>query len=66
MSKKYQIRPGESFRDSDDTVKGGGQLIELCDEMAVVHRDKITPVPDELPVDSAVAQTSGDLPAHEE
>lgn len=63
---QYKIRPGESFRDSDGSIKGGGETIELCDEMAAVHRDKIVPVPEELPAPGDASATSGAAPAHQD
>jgi hypothetical protein len=42
---RYIINPGESFRDSDGTVKAGGDEIELDDDMARVHAGKVTPMP---------------------
>lgn len=41
----YLIRPGEQFRDSDGTVKGGGEMIELDADMAKLHAGKVDPVP---------------------
>lgn len=65
---KYKIRPGESFRDSDGSIKGGGETIELCDEMAAVHRDRIEPLPEENAVEPAASEASGEAPggAHRE
>lgn len=53
---KYKIRDGESFRDSDGTIKTGGQLIDLDTSMAQVHAALIHPDPVEP------AQTPVDLP----
>ena len=41
----YRIRQGESFRDSDGTIKTGGHTIELPDDMAALHLDKVKPLP---------------------
>lgn len=41
----YLILPGESFKDSDGTIKSGGDVIELDPAMAAHHRDKLDPVP---------------------
>lgn len=37
----YRIKPGASFRDSDGSVKGGGQLIELGEDIALANADKL-------------------------
>lgn len=37
----YQIKPGFSFLDSDGQAKTGGQCIDLSDEAAVLHAEKI-------------------------
>ena len=39
---KYIIQPGHSFVDSDGTVKTGGQVIELSDDVARTHADKVS------------------------
>lgn len=38
---QYLIKAGESFRDSDGSIKTGGQTIELDEQMAALHRDKL-------------------------
>lgn len=52
---KYRIKPGHSFRDSDNTIKTGGDQIELDDEAAKAHADKVDrieePVPGTIVVD---------------
>jgi hypothetical protein len=37
----YRIKPGYSFRDSDDSLKTGGELIELSPDVAAQHADKV-------------------------
>jgi hypothetical protein len=39
---RYTINPGHGFLDGDGSVKSGGQTIELSDEAAAAHRDKVT------------------------
>lgn len=48
---RYRILPGHSFVDSDGSVKGGGQSIELGDDIAAQHPDKLQlqPEPDPEP-----------------
>lgn len=51
---KYKILPGHSFRDSDDSVKSGGDDIELSEEFAAQHADKVELLveePDARPAD---------------
>ncbi len=43
----YTIRTGCSFRLHDGTLRTGGQEIELEDDVAQAHADKIELVPDE-------------------
>ena len=50
---QFKIRPGESFLDSDGSVKTGGQLIELDADMAKAHRDKIEPQAIDGPTEQA-------------
>jgi hypothetical protein len=45
----YKIRPGYSFLDSDGSTKTGGELIELSDDFANQHCEKVQAV------DTAVA-----------
>lgn len=40
----YRINPGYSFRDSCNTVRGGDELIELAEDFAQQHREKVTQV----------------------
>jgi len=44
--KKYDITEG-TFRDSDGTVKGVGDTIELDDDMAAVHAGRVRLAPSE-------------------
>lgn len=37
----YTIRPGHSFREADGSVKSGGQTIELGEDIAELHADKV-------------------------
>lgn len=37
----YKIKGGCSFRDSDGSIKTGGEFIELDDETAELHKDKL-------------------------
>lgn len=49
MAKLYRVRPGESFRDGD-TLKTGGDVIQLDDDMAKLHAHRVDEVPaEELP-----------------
>lgn len=43
---KYRILPGHSFRDSDNTVKTGGDTIELSEDVAKAHADKVEEITD--------------------
>lgn len=43
---KYRILPGHSFRDSDNTVKTGGDTIELSEDVAKAHADKVELITD--------------------
>lgn len=61
MAKQYRIKPGASFRDGD-TVKTGGELIELDLDMARLHRDKVEEI--EVPEVEPV-QTSAQAPDSE-
>lgn len=46
MSKKYLIRAGFTFVDYQGNVKGGGEIVELEDDIAALHLHKL----DEPPV----------------
>jgi hypothetical protein len=39
----FRIKPGHSFRDHDDSIKGAGELIELGEDAAQLHAQKIEP-----------------------
>lgn len=39
---KYRINPGYSFRDVDGSIKAGGETIELSDDVAEAHAEKVT------------------------
>jgi hypothetical protein len=46
----YRIRSGFRFLDSDNSIKTGGDLIELGIDVAAAHPEKLDPVdPDEQP-----------------
>jgi hypothetical protein len=63
MAKQYRIKPGASFRDGD-TVKTGGDLIELDLDMARLHRDKVEEI--EVPeFEAEPVQTSAQAPDSE-
>ncbi len=51
----YRIKPGHSFRDSDDSIKTAGELIELSPDVAAQHADKV-----ELADSEAVSVTGVD------
>lgn len=36
-----KIKPGYTFVDSDGSLKSGGQMIALDDEIAQAHREKL-------------------------
>lgn len=38
---KYRIKPGYSFRDSDNSVKSGGDIIDLDAAALAIHGDKV-------------------------
>jgi hypothetical protein len=44
MPKKYTIREGFTFRGDDGKVAGGGDTIELADDVAKQHLHKLEPV----------------------
>lgn len=44
MPKKYKIREGFTFVQSDQTVAVGGDIIELDDDVATQHAHKLEPV----------------------
>lgn len=53
--KTYLIKPGFAFRVSDTDVRHGGELIELADDVAKSHKEKIELVDDaEAPATAAV------------
>ena len=37
----YKIKPGYSFLDADGSTKTGGESIDLGDEFAATHADKV-------------------------
>lgn len=53
----YRIKPGASFRDGD-TIKVGGDHIELDLDMAILHRDKIEPLTESDEIVQTSAPTS--------
>jgi hypothetical protein len=46
MPKKYKIRDGFTFRGDDGTTAGGGDVIELDDDVAELHAHKLELVED--------------------
>ena len=48
---KYLIKPGFTLVDSDGSLKTGGELIDLSDDFAQAHPDKVEPAV--LPVKAA-------------
>jgi hypothetical protein len=51
MARKYIIRSGCSFRLDDGSLATGGEVIELEDDVATAHADKVEPVPVEPALD---------------
>lgn len=45
MSKKYLIRAGFTFVDHQGGVKGGGEIVELEDDIAALHLHKLEEPP---------------------
>lgn len=45
MSKKYLIRAGFTFVDHQNNVKGGGDIVELEDDIAALHLHKLEEPP---------------------
>jgi hypothetical protein len=45
MARPYTIRSGAAFLLPDGTSRGAGAVIELDDDVAREHRDKLDPVP---------------------
>ena len=62
---KYRIKPGASFRDSDDSIKTGGQTIELSQDVAALHADKVEPLDAEAAALEAAVQAATTSPAAE-
>lgn len=60
MSKQYRIRPGYSFRDSDESVKTAGDTIELADDVAAANAEKIEPLETTPSAPSDADAASGD------
>ena len=50
---KYTIQPGYSFLDSDGTVKTGGQIIGVSDDVAKAHPEKLVSIPEEATTEAA-------------
>jgi hypothetical protein len=65
----YRIKPGYSFRDSDDSIKTGGELIELSPDVAAQHAEKVEvieageQVADKVESDSVQASATFPFPA---
>jgi hypothetical protein len=47
MARAYTIRSGCSFRRDNGSLATGGDTIELEDDVATAHAEKIEPVADE-------------------
>lgn len=48
---KYRIKPGFTLVDSDGSLKTGGELIDLSNDFAQAHPDKVEPAV--LPIEAA-------------
>lgn len=58
---RYVIRPGHSFELAGGQVATGGEQIELADDVAALHADKVDPVQPSAPaVDPAPGSSSED------
>jgi hypothetical protein len=44
MARPYRIRDGACFAQADGTRAAGGQVIELEDDVAQAHADKLEPL----------------------
>lgn len=44
MAHPYRIRTGAAFRQADGSLLSGGDVIELDDDVAQAHADKLDPV----------------------
>lgn len=55
---RYTINPGYSFLDDDGSTKTGGDTIDLSDESAAQHREKVTPQADSEAVSDAQSMVS--------
>lgn len=53
----YRIKPGYSFLDADSKIKTGGDTIDLSDDAAAAHAEKIEPCAAELLIDSTSTDT---------
>lgn len=51
--KTYTIRSGATFRVSDTQVLQGGEQIDLADDVAAAHADKLEPVAPEAAAEAA-------------
>ena len=49
----YRIKPGNSFLDVDGKIKTGGDTIDLSDDAAAAHAEKIEPCAADLMIDSS-------------
>jgi hypothetical protein len=63
MSKKYMIRPGFTFVDHQNTVKGGGEIIELEDDIAALHLHKLEEPPAPKKAPKAAKPVTAETPA---
>jgi hypothetical protein len=57
MARKYLIRAGCAFTLGGGLVATGGEEIELEDDVAATHADKLEPLPDAESTTAAPVQT---------
>lgn len=65
----YRILPGASLRDVDGTVKTGGDIIELPEDLVAHHADRVHPEPlsdDEVAAHQALKEGQAAGPADPE
>ena len=58
----YVIRSGCRFRTADGQVKSAGEVIELDDDVAQVHADKLEPVADPTPEEATPEEATPEGP----
>jgi hypothetical protein len=62
---RYLILPGNSFRDSDDSIKTGGQHIELDDDVAQLHAHRVVADPEKAPAPDALVVVDSYTDVHQ-